>query len=81
MTAALWLPALAQYRPLLDPLPVDRHWLWLLLPLAALIALAYKAIKLDDLADLPRQTGILTIQIVLGMAIAAGGLWVIVELV
>ena len=77
MIAAL-LPTLARYRPLLDPMPVDRHWPWLLLPLAVLIAIAYKAVKVDDLTDMRRQVVVLTTQIIVGMILAAAALWALV---
>ena len=75
------LGVMLAYRPLLDPLPIDRHWPWLLLPIAALIALAYKAIKLEDLAELPRQATIMTVQIIVGMMLAAAALWALVAMV
>ncbi len=77
-TLATLLPTLASYRPLLDPLPVDRHWPWLLLPLAVLIAIAYKAIKVSDLAEMKRQVTVLSVQIVVGMVLAAAALWALV---
>ena len=77
---ASFLPTLAAWRPLLEPMPVDRHWPWLLLPLAVLIAIAYKAVKVEDLADIRRQVIVLSTQIVVGMILAAAALWVLVAL-
>ena len=64
---------------LLDPLPLDRYWLWLALPLVVAICVVYKAIKAPDLAVLPRQALNLAIQFILMMALAAAVLWVLSE--
>lgn len=69
------------YRPLLDPIPVDDYWLVLLLPLVFAISLVYKAIKLDDLTHLPRQSIYLAGQIVAFMFLAATALWLMGMLV
>jgi len=53
----------------------------LLLPLVIAVAVVYKAIKVPDLKDLPRQATLLTAQILIFMVLAAIGLWVLVEIV
>ena len=78
MTGGLLLLA---YRPFLDSLPIDPYWLGTLLPLVLAIAVVYKALRLDDLATLPRQVLSLTVQIVAFMALAAAALWLVSELV
>lgn len=72
--------AILAFRPFLEPLPVDRFWLLLVLPLSGAVAVVYKAIKLDDLQQLPRAAMILTAQILFFMALAAGVLWLITEI-
>jgi hypothetical protein len=79
--AARTARGLRGYTPFLDPLPLDRYWLVLLVPMVLAIAVVYKAIKLDDLAQLPRQTLSLAAQIVAFMLLAAAGLWLISEIV
>jgi len=71
------------YRPFLDPLPVDRIWLLLLLPLLMAIAVVYKAVKIPN-----PQWGVMTIQSlklagqIFGvLAIAAGVLLFLTEIV
>ncbi len=71
----------AGYRPFLDPLPLDTYWLLLLPPLAIAVALVYKTIKVENLADLPRQAAFLAAQIVAFMILAAAALWLLTELV
>ncbi len=74
LTCAVW-------KPLLQPLPVDRYWMWLMPPLLIAIAVVWKTIKIDDPAKLPRQTASLAAQFVVLMIVAAAVLWLIVELV
>ncbi len=69
------------YRPFLDPLPVHDIWLFLLLPLVFAVALVYKAIKLDDLTHLWKQTFNLAGQILVFMVLAAAALWLLNVLV
>jgi hypothetical protein len=64
------------YRPFLDPAPIDRYWLWLLPPLILLVALVYRAIKTEDLRQLPKSAGYLAMQIALFMLLATVGLYV-----
>jgi len=71
----------AVYRPFLEPLRLDSYWLLLMMPLAIAISVAYKAIKLDDLAHLPREATFLAVQIIAFMAMAAASLWLLTELV
>ena len=78
----LWTQmALLAWRPLLDPLPVEGFWLWLMLPMALAVATVYKAIKLDGLSKLPGQAVWLAVQFVIVMILAAAVLWLITEMV
>jgi hypothetical protein len=76
----LALPAglgLLAYLPLRDPLDIDRVWVWFLAPIALGVAVVYKAIKVDDLSVLPRESAQLAAQISGLMALAAGALWLL----
>lgn len=68
------------FRLFLEPMPLDDYWLVLLVPLAIVIAVVYKTIKLDDLTQLPRQAVYLATQILLFMVLAAAALWLVTEL-
>lgn len=74
------LPLTLAYRPFLDPLPVDRLWLFLLIPLVVAISVVYKTIKTADLRHVPREAALLSAQIVAFMVLAAAGLWLLTEL-
>lgn len=80
MIATLGISLLA-WTPFLDPLPLHGAWMWLAIPLAAAIAVVYKALKLADLADLPGEAARLTIIILIALLAAAAGLWALTEIV
>ena len=67
------------WRPFFEPLPLDTYWMLLLPPLVLAISVVYKAIKLDDLSQLPRQALFLTGQIIAFMILAAAALWLVTE--
>lgn len=55
------------WRPFLDPVNIHDLWFLLLPPLVLGISLAYKAVRVGDLKDLPRQVLVMTVQGTLGM--------------
>jgi len=61
------LTSLLAYTPLIDPIDLHKHWYLLLIPMALGIALAYKAVRVDDLRDYPRQVAVMTVQVVVAM--------------
>lgn len=92
LTSSIFLPALRQlaeagavvpyrYKPFLTPLPLwdDNKWPWLLLPLCIAIAVTYKSIKCREMKQVPKEAALLTVWIVVGMAMAALGLGLLVE--
>ncbi len=54
-------------RPFLDPMPFERYWYLLIIPMALGIAMAYKAVRVPDMNKFWVQTFVMTAQIVLGM--------------
>lgn len=58
---------LLAYRPFLDPIAADRWWYLMLIPMALGISVAYKATRVKDLKDYPREVAIMTVQIVVAM--------------
>lgn len=56
------------YRPFLEPLHIERYWYLLIVPISFFIAMAYKAVRVSDLRRYWLGVGVLTVQIVLGMA-------------
>lgn len=54
-------------RPFLDPLPFERYWYLLIIPMALGIAMAYKAVRVPDMSKFWLQALVMAAQIVLGM--------------
>lgn len=69
LTLAQSAPALPRppFRPFLDPLELHSVWWLMLIPMALGVSLVYKAVRVKDLAQLPRQVLVMTLQIILGM--------------
>ena len=61
-------PGMLAWTPFIQPAPaVDRWWWLLVIPMALGVALAYKATRSADVAQLPRDVLRMTVQIVLAM--------------
>lgn len=60
-------PILA-YTPFIDPINAHSWWFLLLIPLAALTAIAYKSVRTPDMAQYARQTTFFALQILIGIA-------------
>ena len=69
------------YRPFLDPIELHRLWFLLLIPLTVGIAMAYKAVRVPDMKDYPRQVLVMSVQIVLGMMALGLGAYLLVNVV
>ncbi|MCG3178685.1 MAG: hypothetical protein BIFFINMI_01014 [Phycisphaerae bacterium] len=54
-----------------DPLPVQDFWPWMLVPLAASIAIIYKTLKVPNVRQVPLAALTLTLTILGGMVLAA----------
>ena len=65
--------------PFLHPLPVWDYWVWLLVPLCLGVSIVYKSVRIDSMRRLPLEAVRTTIWIVVGMAVAAGALLLLVN--
>lgn len=73
------LGTILAWTPFLQPAPGAQHWWWLLvIPMALGVAMAYKAIRVADLADWPKAVAKMTMQIVAAMLGIAVGLYLLV---
>lgn len=54
-------------RPFLDPMPFERYWYLLIIPMSLGIAMAYKAVRVHDMQKFWSQALVMAAQIVLGM--------------
>ena len=66
------------WRPLLDPLPLDDGWFLLLLPLALLISIGYKAVRVGDMRRYWREVAIMTVQVILAMILLWIAAWLVI---
>lgn len=66
------------YTPLLDPIDANGVWWFLLPPLALLVSLVYKALRVRNLRDLPVQVLVMTFQIVLAMVLLGAGAYLFI---
>ena len=82
MTAPACGPSLAfvlAYVPFMQPLPAWDVWYLLAVPLCAGVAVVYKAIRCRWMRSVPREAAKMTAWILLGLAGAAAGLWLLVR--
>ncbi|MCC6952428.1 MAG: hypothetical protein IT433_13415 [Phycisphaerales bacterium] len=72
---------LLAWRPFLDPLDLHQHWYLLIFPMALLVSLSYKAVRVESLRELPKQTLVMAVQIVLAMIALGFAAWMLVQYV
>jgi hypothetical protein len=58
---------LGAWRPFLDPLELHAYWWAFLFPLALLISVVYKAVRVDSMGQWVRGTVVMTVQIIVAM--------------
>lgn len=73
-----WLLA---HRPFIDPLDVHAYWFLLLIPMAVLISMTYKAVRLHSMDRYWREVGTMTAQVVLGLFALGMASFLLIELV
>ncbi len=67
------------WTPFLDPLPAHSWWLLLIVPLVFGVSFAYKAVRVPELADLPRATAVMFAQVLGGIILVAIGMYLVIE--
>ena len=70
-----------RYRPFLDPVDIRDSWFLLLIPMAFLISLAYKAVRCHDMRRYWRAVIAMTLQVIFGMIALGAGFYVLIEYV
>lgn len=71
--------AILAYRPILDPLPADNVWWLLLIPIALLVSLAYKAVRIPRMKNYPTAVVVMTMQILLGTMALGVAAYIVIE--
>ncbi|HLO42328.1 MAG TPA: hypothetical protein VK176_15000 [Phycisphaerales bacterium] len=72
---------LATWRPFIDPIDAHRTWFMLLIPMAFLISMVYKAVRLPDLSTYWRQVIVMTLQIILWIIALGAIIFVFIQFV
>ncbi len=67
------------WRPFLDPLNAHALWWLFLLPLALLISITYKAVRVREPRHYPRQVVTMTLQIIAAMILLGAAAFLLVE--
>ncbi len=74
--------ALLAYAPMLDPLVGGwDYWYLMLLPLALLVSVVYKAMRVEEPKELPRQVTRAFLKFIIAFLLLAAGLWVLMLIV
>lgn len=74
------MSTLLAYRPFLDALDLHDAWYVLLFPLALLIAVAYKAVRVPDMRHYPRHVLVMAAQISIAMIALGAAAYAFVEI-
>lgn len=67
------------YRPFLDPIDANGVWWLMLPPLALLIAVVYKALRLPSLKGYAMRVLVMAAQIVVAMILLGAGAYLLIQ--
>ena len=70
---------LIAYTPFIDPINAHNWWYLLLIPVALLISIAYKAVRVESMKDYPKEVAVMTVQIVVVMMLLGVASFLFVE--
>ncbi|RMH14589.1 MAG: hypothetical protein D6695_00860 [Planctomycetota bacterium] len=70
---------LLAYRPFLDPIPLDRHWYLLLIPMSFFLAVGYKSVRTVDMRKFWPQVFLFTAQLIIGLFGLGIGFYILVR--
>lgn len=70
---------LLAYTPFLDPLDLHRWWFVLLIPMAAGVAMVYKAVRMASLERYWRHVASMTASIVIGIILLGAMMYALIE--
>lgn len=72
---------LLAYTPLLDPIDANQGWWFMLPPLALLIAVVYKALRLPSLRGYWWRVLVMALQIIVAMVLLGAGAYLFIQFV
>lgn len=79
LASHLLAPGLLAYTPFIDPINAHQSWYLLLPPLALLISIVYKAVRVGDMNYYIRQVLAMTLQVVVVMVLLAVGAFLLIQ--
>ncbi len=59
------------YTPFIDAMSIHDQWYLLIIPMVIFVAIGYKAVRVNDLKDFPRQVFVFVVQVLGVMAVLA----------
>ena len=59
------------YTPFIDAMSIHDQWYLLIIPMVIFVAIGYKAVRVSDLKDFPRQVFVFVVQVLGVMAVLA----------
>ena len=59
------------YTPFIDAMSIHDQWYLLIIPMVIFVAIGYKAVRVNDLSDFPRQVFVFVVQVLGVMAVLA----------
>jgi len=59
------------YTPFIDAMRIHDPWYLLIVPMVVLLAIGYKAVRVADARDYPREVVMFTVQVLVAMALLA----------
>jgi hypothetical protein len=74
------------WRPFIDPLDVaipalQLYWFVLLVPIAVLVSIAYKAVRVRHMSEFPRAVAVMSVQIIVAMIALGIASFLLVQIV
>jgi hypothetical protein len=70
---------LLAYTPFIDPINVHSTWFWMLIPLSLGVSIVYKALRVGDMKQYPKQVLAMTTQIVIVMVALGIASYVLIQ--
>jgi len=75
-------PLAFAWRPFLDPINgLQRHWFWLLIPLALCVSMTYKAVRLESMQGYWRRVFIMSTQLIVAIIAMGAAAFLVIEYV
>ncbi len=65
--------------PVVEPMPIEGFWLWWMVPMVVLICLTYRTMRAQRMADVARETLVMSLQVLAFMVGVAIVLFIVTD--